>query len=288
MVRISCCQRRRSLSFKIAVIQMQIVGGDKQKNLNHAEELITESAEHGADIVLLPELMDLGWTHPSCLIEAESIPAGEPACRLIRAAEHHAIYITAGLSERDGNNIYNSALIIDPQGRILIKHRKLNELVIGHPYYGQGQTLCVTSTELGNLGLMICADGFAKDSVISRALGYMEADVILCPSAWAVDADHDNIRSPYGDLWRKAFIPVAKEFSMWIIAVSNVGAIAAGPWAGRICIGCSLVIGPNGEEIVQGPYGGDAETILYVDIDPIRRPARGDGWSTYWKEKATS
>ncbi|RPH99120.1 MAG: carbon-nitrogen hydrolase family protein [Calditrichaeota bacterium] len=275
------------MSFKIALIQMHIVGGNKRQNLNHVEDLIAQAVDHGAELILLPELMDLGWTHPSCLTEAEPIPDGEPAARLIHVAGRHKVFICAGLSERDGNAVYNSAIIIHPDGRVLTKHRKLNELVIGHPYYGQGNRLGVVSTELGDLGLMICADGFAKDSVISRALGYMGADVILCPSAWAVAADHDNLKSPYGDLWRKAFIPVAKEFSMWIIAVSNVGAMTAGPWAGRKCIGSSLVIGPTGEEIVQGPYGCEAETILYVDIKPTKRPARGDGWSTYWNEQST-
>ena len=43
-----------------------------------------------------------------------------------------------------------------------------------------------------------------------------------------------------------------------------------------------LVVGPDGEDVVQGPYGADAEGILCVDIVPQERPARGCGWETRW------
>ena len=65
---------------------------------------------------------------------------------------------------------------------------------------------------------------------------------------------------------------------LWVAGVSNVGPVSAGPWAGRRCIGCSLVIGPDGREVLKGPYGQDAETVLYVDVTPHRRAARGSSW----------
>jgi hypothetical protein len=81
-------------------------------------------------------------------------------------------------------------------------------------------------------------------------------------------------------------MPVAQAFSLWIIGVSNVGWITAGPWAGRKCIGCSLVVGPDGREVLQGPYGVEAETILSVDVTPVPRPARGCGWTEHWEAEA--
>jgi len=110
----------------------------------------------------------------------------------------------------------------------------------------------------------------------ARAMG---ADVILSPSAWAVPTDHDNAKAPYGQEWRECYVPVAREFGLWVVGVSNVGPITGGPWAGRRCIGCSLVIGPGGREVIQGPYGEDAETVLHVDVQPHRRDARGSGWT---------
>ena len=264
---------------------MAVQGGQKDENIANAEGRIAEAAANGAQVALLPEALDLGWTHPSARELAEPVPEGMPCKALAKAAAEHGIYVCAGLTERDGDNVYNSAVLIGPDGALLGKHRKLNELGIGHASYDQGDRLNVFHTELGTIGLMVCADGFAVGHVLSRALGYMGADIILSPSAWAVPADHDHGKTPYGDTWRKCYKPVAKDFSMWIAGASNVGIIDGGEWSGRKCIGCSMLVGPDGQEVLQGPYGEDAEDILYVDVELKGRPARGCGWAEYWNEK---
>ena len=113
---------------------------------------------------------------------------------------------------------------------------------------------------------MICADGFAPGQSISRTLALMGARTILSPCAWAVPADHDNAREPYGQLWLDNYCPVAREFGVAIAGVSNVGPITAGPWQGRKCIGSSLLIGRDGTEMARGPYGERAETVLLRDL----------------------
>lgn len=271
--------------FEMALLQMRVVGGDKAGNLAQARTMIAEAARHGSRLVVLPEAMDLGWTHPSCHTDAESIPDGEPCRQLAQAAAEHGVFVCAGLTERSGEQVFNAAVIIDPAGKVLCVHRKLNELDIGHDCYAQGDRLHVVHTELGALGLMICADGFAPDRVISRSLCMMGADIIVSPCAWAVPADHDNVAEPYGATWRNAYQPVARDFAVWIAGVSNVGAIDGGPWTGRHCIGCSLVVGPDGREVIQGPYGSDAQTILYVNVQPVPRPTRGSSWGDYWNSQ---
>jgi predicted amidohydrolase len=271
--------------FRLALIQMRVVGGGKDENLRHAAALIAEAAGRGAHVLLLPEAMSLGWTHPSSREQADAVPDGRTCATLRTAARQHRCYVCSGLTERAGERVYNSAVLIDPAGEVVLLHRKLNELEIGHGCYDQGDRLGVATTPLGALGVMICADGFAAGEVIGRALGYMGAQVILSPCAWAVAADHDNDSEPYGGLWRGCYGPVAKDFHLWIAGVSNVGWLTAGPWEGRKCIGSSLVIGPTGKTVLQGPFGHDAETILYVDIDPPVRPARGCGWEAHWSAR---
>jgi predicted amidohydrolase len=187
------------------------------------------------------------------------------------------------LIERAGNKVFNAAVFIDPSGDVLLHHRKINELEIGHPVYALGDRLAVAHTPLGVIGLMICADGFAHGQVVSRTLGYMGAEVILSPCAWAVPADHDNRKNPYGKIWIDNYSPVAKDFRLWIAGASNVGPIESGPWKGRNCIGCSLVVGPSGEPALKGPYGVDAEAILTAEITPEKRISQGDGWARFWK-----
>jgi predicted amidohydrolase len=271
--------------FKLALVQMLVKGGRRSDNLARAEVLIGEAAEHKAQVVLLPEAMDLGWTDPSALTKAEPIPEGETCRFLIEMAVKHKLYICSGLVEAavDGS-VYNSAVLIEPGGEIVLRHRKINELTIGQRYYALGERLNVSATRFGTFGLMICADANTGQQVLTRALAYMGADVILSPSSWAVKADHNNMKEPYGQLWRDLYIPVARDFSIWIASASNVGWMTAGPWQGWKGIGCSMVIDPNGKVVVSGPYGENAEHILFVDIAPTERPAQGEGWQQYWKE----
>jgi len=226
--------------------------------------------------------MTLGWTHSSSELDADEIPDGESCLRLREAARANRIYVCAGLVERAGAFIFNSAALIGPDGDLLLHHRKLNELEIAHEVYALGDRLAVVSTPLGTLGVMICADAFARGQVASRALGLMGADIILSPCAWAVPADHDNAKEPYGQLWLDNYCPVARDFRLWIAGVSNVGWLDDGAWKGHKCIGCSLVIGLDGRKVLMGPYGADAEALLYADICPKPRPARGDGWERLW------
>jgi len=212
--------------------------------------------------------------------DADVIPDGEACTRLRQAARQHQMYVCAGLIERTAGQLFNAAVLIGPTGEILLHHRKLNELDLAHDLYAQGDRLGVVSTPLGTFGLMICADGFAPSQMVSRTLGLMGADVILSPCAWAVPAEHDNTRTPYGQLWLDNYCPVARDFRLWIAGCSNVGVIDEGPWRGRPCIGSSYVIDPKGAIAVQGPYGVDAETILLVNVSPEPRPARGDQWAT--------
>lgn len=122
------------------------------------------------------------------------------------------------------------------------------------------------------IGPKLLSHNFPNSLVFGHALVRMGAQLILAPSAWAVPADDDNVREPYGALWREVFVPLAKFYGLTVIAVSNVGWLNAGAWAGYKAIGCSLAIGPDGEELAQGPYGEAAEALVLVPIE-LRPPA---------------
>jgi predicted amidohydrolase len=276
----------KPVSFKLALAQMQVRGGELEDNLQRAVQMIAAAAQGAAKVVLLPEALDLGWTNPSGRRLAEPIPEGRP-CRAFReAARRNGVYVCAGLTERAGDAVFNAAVLISPSGEVLLQHRKLNELEIGHDVYDQGDRLAVTHTPLATFGLMICADGFARGQIVARTLGLMGADVILSPSAWAVKPGYDNAKQPYGAIWRESYGAVARDFRLWIAGCSNVGRIEGGPWNGHSCIGCSLVVGPTGRPALEGPYGEQAEKMLMIDIKPEQRPARGTSWEPYWQERA--
>ena len=105
---------------QIALIQMLVEGGNKTKNIAHALSLIEQAANHNSDILLLPETLDLGWTHPSALTEAEPVPLGYPALTLCQAARKFQVFICAGLTEKQQSRVFNTAILINPEGEILL------------------------------------------------------------------------------------------------------------------------------------------------------------------------
>jgi predicted amidohydrolase len=253
----------------LALAQMLVEPGELTANLTRAEQRIAEAATRGAEVVLLPECLDLGWTHPSARELATAIPDGASCQRLIAAARRHRVFVCAGIVERAGERLFNAAVLLDPEGRLLLHHRKIHELDFGRELYATGDRLGVADTPFGSIGLMICADGFAPGQVISRTLALMGAQIILSPSAWAVPADHDNEREPYGRIWLENYGAVCREHGVIIAGCSNVGMVTAGPWSGRPCIGCSLVIGADGEPLLRGTYGQTADAILFIEL-PLR------------------
>lgn len=154
--------------------QMLVEGGHPESNLSRAVSRIWEAAEKNCRLVVLPECLDLGWTDPSARRLAEPIP-GAYFDRLADAAQKRAIYVVAGLVERCGDRLYNAAVLIGPDGNLLLLHRKINELEIAHDLYSIGDHLGVVETDLGTIAINICADNFSKSLAIGHMLARMGA-----------------------------------------------------------------------------------------------------------------
>src|SRR5438045_8210492 len=110
------------MSFKLAMVQMLVEGGNKRRNLQHARDLIALAATQGAQVVLLPEAMPLGWTHSSARDDADAIPGGETCRVLADLPKTHEVYIFSGALERSGGQIFNAAVLIGPNGHVLLHH----------------------------------------------------------------------------------------------------------------------------------------------------------------------
>src|SRR5262245_52683915 len=101
-------------TYKLALVQMRVDGGEKAANLLRAEQRIAAAAAAGAQVVLLPEALTAGWTWPGSAELADPIPNGEACERLADCARKLGIYVCAGLVERAGERVFNAAVLIDP------------------------------------------------------------------------------------------------------------------------------------------------------------------------------
>ncbi len=259
---------------RVAMGQMRVDGGEPNANLDRAVSMIHQAADQGAQVVVLPECLDLGWTDSSAIALAEPIP-GRWSARLADAAVREGIFVVAGLVERDRAGFYNAAIVVSPTGEILAKHRKINELAIAHHLYQTGDRLGVVSTPIGTLGIDICADNAPGSLVVGHVLGRMGAQILLSPSAWAVPADYDPVGEPYGGMWIEQYRRLAQWYAMPVVGVSNVGWLRDGPWQGWQCIGHSLAVDAEGAVVATGSHGVDAIECLVVEIDLIPRRVTG-------------
>src|SRR6185436_9439530 len=125
---------------RIGLGQVRVAMGDKKANLAELLRALDDAAAAGCDVAVLPECSLAGWLSASARDAAEPIP-GPFTRKLHEVAKRCRMAIVAGLEERDGDRIYNSAVMIGRDGRILGRHRKVNELEIGLKVYSRGASL---------------------------------------------------------------------------------------------------------------------------------------------------
>lgn len=247
---------------KIGICQLLVEGGEPERNLGRAKEMIEKAVAQGCDLAILPETLDLAWTHPSVYEEAEPIP-GERSDFFSRLAVEYRIWLCLGLTERMGDKIYNSAILIDSLGRIRLKHHKINLLEVEFPFYEAGQKLEVVDTEWGKIGLNICADNYADALCLGHSLARMGAQIILSPSSWTVDHFVTEDQDPYRDKWLKPLGELATTYEIPVVSATSVGYIVGGPYEGKKMIGCSLSIDKNGKAYIgeKNEFAGDFKVV---------------------------
>ncbi len=251
---------------KVALGQLLVEGGEPYRNLERARELIVSSNKEGCDLILLPECLDYGWTHPSGLQEAKPIE-GEFSNMLCEYAKVNKINVCAGLTEKDvkTNKNYNSAIFINRSGLILNKYRKINILEKAFNFYEVGQKLEVINTEFGKVGINICSDNYFDAIDIGIVLGRMGAELILCPSSWTVDYNVTEEEDPYKDKWISQFEKISKIFGIPVISTTSVGYIVGGPFEGKKMVGCSVATDKKGI-ITRGKFNEFSSDLIFINI----------------------
>ena len=248
---------------RVAMGQMLVEPGAPQRNLPRALAMIAAAAEKGAQAIVLPETLDLGWAADAAHGMAEPL-SGPRSALLCQAARRHGMVVAAGLTERAGGKVYNSAVLIDAGGSIAATHRKIAELDFARKVYAAGSALHVADTAIGKVGLAICADLWTP--TLGLAQGAMGAQILLSPAAWAVPPGFDNARTPYGGEWLASYRAIADAYAIPVVGVSNVGPVTSGDWAGYHCIGASLAVNGDGTIAARGPFGNEALVIAELTV----------------------
>ncbi len=243
----------------IALGQIMGIDNDRAGNLLRIENAIIEAKAKKAEIIVFPESAILGWINPMAHKRAKPIP-GDDSAILCQLAQKYGMYVCIGMDEKDESKLFGSAILIDDQGKILLKHRKINVLPeLMTPPYAEGDGIQTVGTKFGNIGILICADSFRSDLLEEMAL--KKPDLMLIPYGWAAP---ETKWPQHGKELEKVVQNVAQKLKCPVIGTDLVGQIANGPWTGQIYGGQSVVCDKTGTTI---RIGKDREPeVMVVEI----------------------
>ena len=205
---------------KIALAQILCISGDRSGNFLRIEAALIEAKAQKADIVLFPESAILGWINPEAHTRAMPIPGADADALCLLAKKYH-VYICIGLDEKDGSQLFDSTILIDNEGKILLKHRKINVLPdLMSPPYSVGNDVKTVETPFGKIGVLICADSFQDDLLEKMAI--QEPDLMLIPYGWAAP---ENKWPEHGKALEKVVQNAAKKLNCPVIGTDLIGQV---------------------------------------------------------------
>lgn len=237
---------------KVAAVQMDITILAREQNLERILRRLEEAAGAGAKLAVFPECALNGYCYVSreeALPEAEEVP-GPSTERIHAAARALGCTVVVGLLERVGDQIFNSAAVITPQG-ILGTYRKLHLPCLGIDWHTElgDKPFPVFATPQASLGVSICYDcSFPEPGRILKLKG---AQILVIPTNWPLGSD----------TWQHTPPVRAVENHMHVIACDRVGEERGFRFAGH-----SQIVDCNGTKLAEA--GETEETILYAEIDP--------------------
>jgi predicted amidohydrolase len=246
----------------VAVAQVDIAWLEPEKNLQRMQHALEEVADGGhADLVVLPELANSGWVKGrdkrfgrEYMRLGERIP-GPFVEGLADCAKRYRFHVVAGLLEAHATvpgTVYNTGVMISPDGEVIGHHRKMHIPGEERHYFYPGNTRVMVETELGNIGLIVCAD--RRFPELTRVLTLMGAEMVCCPS---------NI--PGGkmaeDPERAYAVPRCRalENRIFFIESNRVGTQEELEFSGR-----SSVAGPTGELLARSET--DQEEVIRATL----------------------
>ena len=164
---------------RLAAAHFKPTGKSAASNCQEAAPLIAEAAKQKADLIVLGETLTYFGLGKSMVDTAESVP-GPSTDYFGTLARQHNLYIVVGIVEREGHLVYNTAVALGPDGKLVGKYRKVclprGEVAAG---IAPGHEYPVFDTRFGKLGIMVCYDGFFPE--VARELTNRGAEVIAWP-----------------------------------------------------------------------------------------------------------
>src|SRR5437867_1377951 len=237
---------------KFAAAQISCVLGDFDANLHKIRDFTALAKKSGAELIVFPEMVDTGYSMPVIQKHAKKWKEGA-VTELQKIAKENSIAIVAGISDREGDSIFNAQVFVNARGEIVAKYRKAH-LVTAAPFdervcLSPGNEFITCKIDPFKVGLSICYDlrfpEMARTLVVKQ-----DANVIVNSSAWpVVRAEHLRILA----------LARAVENQSYFIIANRVGTDD-----GVTFCGSSVIVDPSGAILaVAAP---DREELIQAEI----------------------
>ena len=167
-------------SIRVAAVSMNSPFGKTVEILDRIGEFSEQAAAERAELVLFPELVVHGHCNPDTWELAEPVPDGPSVRRLAEIAARCKLFLSAGLSEKERDVVYNTQVLLGPDG-FIGKQRKIHLSRDEGLFYAGGRDISVFDIGPCRVGTVICYDNQFPE--LARIVALKGADVILMPHA---------------------------------------------------------------------------------------------------------
>ncbi|NEP15068.1 MAG: carbon-nitrogen hydrolase family protein [Symploca sp. SIO2C1] len=251
-------------SYLAAAIQMTSLP-DLEKNLVEAEELIELAVHQGAELVSLPENFSFLGTEGDKIAQAQTIAEASEKFLKTMAQRFQITILGGGFPVPvSKDKVYNTALLIDPNGIELARYHKVHLFDVNLPdgnTYRESSTVMsgtelpsvYSSEQLGNLGLSVCYD--VRFPELYRDLAHQGADILFVPAAFTAYTGKDH--------WQVLIQARAIENTCYVIAPAQTGL----HYAMRQTHGHAMIVDPWGAILADA---SDTPGVAIAEINPAR------------------
>ncbi len=236
---------------KVTSIQPEMTDRSKSANLDYILNLVDACPQ--SDLILLPEIWPTGFfCFDRYRAESESIDGSIVATFRKKAAERACHILMGSIVEKDGDQLFNTSLLLDSDGQIIARYRKIH--LFGYQSEEKklltaGKEVMVAATPWGLVGISTCYD--LRFPEFFRKMVDKGATIFLVASAW-----------PFVRLeaWRLFNQTRALENLAYLISCNCAGSNAGNRYAGH-----SMIIDPMGNIIAEG---NEDEGYINAELDP--------------------
>jgi (R)-amidase len=238
-------------TIQIALAQLVCEDGSIERNLARMDQILDEYGSNH-DLIVFPETYIMGFPDRDICRSLAQPLKGSIVNHLVQKAREADVMIVSGFYERDGENVYNTSVLVGPTG-LLLSYRKTHLWVGESARVEAGNSFRCCSYDGTRLGLLICYDIEFPET--ARAVASLGTELLIVT---------DGNMAPYGPVHRVALQARAQENQIFVVMANRIGEGSDGGES-TYFVGGSMIVDPYGRILVEA--SDDKEEVISASID---------------------